>query len=92
MSDTTYRHHRAHAGGPETRIVFVEVPVAGSPKSVKGVKPGSYPHQRREAWRPRTKPPTKAERTVNFLRRIAEQESAVRDFMQQAREASRHVT
>lgn len=81
MSD--YRHHTAC----RERIIFVpiEVPVAGSPKSVKGVKPGSYPHQRREAWRPASRPPSKAAATVELLRRIAGQDELVRQFMQERR-------
>ena len=40
MSDA--RHHRAHAPGPA--IVFVEVPVAGSPEPSRAVKP-RYPQR-----------------------------------------------
>ena len=75
MSD--YRHHTAC----RDRIIFVpiEVPVAGSPKSVKGVKPGSYPATGREAWSPAaSRRRVKGEATVNLMRRIAEQESDVR--------------
>jgi hypothetical protein len=92
MNMTDARHHRAHAGGPETRIVFVEVPVAGSPKSVKGVKPGQYPRNAPTHWQPRTRPPSKAQRIVNFLDSIARSDAAAREFMQERREASqRHA-
>ena len=64
------------------QIVFVEVPVAGCPEPHRQVKPGRYPHQRRDSWRPATRPPSKAQASVNLLRRMVEQEAAVRRMMQ----------
>ena len=85
MSDT-YRHHRAHAGGPaDTRIVFIEVPVAGSPKVARTAKPGQYPSNQRQPWRPATRPPSKAERTARFLNSVARQDADIRRFMQESR-------
>jgi hypothetical protein len=90
MSDT-YRHHRAHAGGPDTRIVFIEVPVAGSPKTLREVKPGSYPVNPPTHWQPRTRPPSKAEVLRRFLDSINRNDAAAREYMKQARQGVRHV-
>jgi hypothetical protein len=90
MSDT-YRHHRAHAGGPaDMRIIFVPIEI-GSPKEANRQRPRPYPVNRREAWRPAQHPPSRAERTARFLRNVIGQESAVREFMRSAREESRHA-
>ena len=47
--------------------------------------PMSAPRQNREPWRPRTKPPNKAERLARFLDRIRRQDDEVRAFMAEAR-------
>ncbi len=54
------RHHHA------VQIVFV----GGSPEHYPQRPPPRYPKQTREPWRPRTKPPSKAEATAALLRRI----------------------
>jgi hypothetical protein len=84
MTDIAYRHHRAHAGGPETRIVFVEVPVAGVDFG-RQAKPPAYKRNQPGHWQPRTKPPTKAERTIRFLDAITRQEAEVRAWMDSLR-------
>lgn len=83
MTPMDARHHHA------VQVVFVETPAAGSPKSARTVKPGRYPTQRREPWRPASRPPSKAAATVELLRRIAGQDAMVRDFMRSAREEVR---
>jgi hypothetical protein len=86
-----YRRHTAC----RDRIIFVPVPFeGGSPKEANRGRPGPYPVNRREHWRPAQHPPrlSKAERSVQLLRRICEQDQIVREFMQQAREGSqRHA-
>ena len=82
MSD--YRHHTAC----RDRIIFVpiEVPAAGSPKSLREVKPSRpYPSNQRQPWRPASRPPSKAAASVELLRRIAGQDELVRQFMQERR-------
>jgi hypothetical protein len=86
MTENNFRHH--HAG--RDRIIFVPIEI-GSPKSVRGVKPGPYPQQGRQPWRPATRPPSKAERSVQLLRRICEQESDVYEYMRRAREGASHA-
>jgi hypothetical protein len=71
----TDRHPR------DVQIVLVPVPVAGCPEPHRQVKPGKYPLQRREAWRPATSPPSKAAASVNLLRQIAQNEAAVRSML-----------
>jgi hypothetical protein len=73
------------------RVIFVETPVAGSPKVARTAKPGQYPRNAPTHWQPRTKPPSRAERTARFLRNVVGQESAVREFMRSAREESSHA-
>ena len=91
MSDT-YRHHRAHAGGPaDTRIIFVPIEI-GSPKVARTAKPGQYPRNPPTHWQPRTKPPSKAEALRRFLDGVAKNGEAVREFMRQAREEASHAT
>jgi hypothetical protein len=68
-----------------TAVILVEVPAAGSPKTARDMKPPAYPRQGREAWKPRTKPPSKAEATVQLVRRFAEQESSVRAYLDAVR-------
>jgi hypothetical protein len=90
MSD--YRHHRAHAGGPaDTRIVFIPVPVAGSPKEAARSRPPKYPANQRQPWRPATRPPNKAQRVANFLDAVTRQGAEIDEFMRQARERSQHA-
>ncbi|HEY1864414.1 MAG TPA: hypothetical protein VGG77_12175 [Roseiarcus sp.] len=72
MSDS--RHHLA------VRVVFVEVPQAGSPQPLKWAKPPAYPHQHREVWRPRTKPPSKAESLRRLLDYFNRQDQIVREM------------
>ena len=54
MSQDYRRHHAV-------QVIFVETPAAGSPKSLREVKPGQYPRNPPTHWQPRTKPPSKAE-------------------------------
>ena len=90
MSES-YRHHRAHAGGPSnTVVVFVPIE-GGSPKEANRGRPAPYPSNRREPWRPATRPPSKAAATVRLLNAIARQDMEIAEFMKQAREASRHA-
>jgi hypothetical protein len=71
------RHHRA-----SREIIIVPVPYEiGSPKHGREVKPRNYPHQRREAWRPATRPPSKAERIARWLDGVRRQEEAVREML-----------
>jgi hypothetical protein len=72
------RHHRAQR---DVQVVFIEVPVAGSPAPLYRNKPGQYPQQRREHWRPATRIPSKAEATARLLRDIAANEMAVRSML-----------
>jgi hypothetical protein len=71
------RHHRAS----NPAIIFVEVPVAGCPKEGRRLRPPAYPSNQREAWRPATRPPTKAERLNRFLRDLAENDRISREMM-----------
>ena len=86
-----FRHPVAHRGGAaDTHIIFVpvEVPAAGSPKSLREVKPSRpYPSNQRQPWRPAQHPPSKAQRTIRFLDAIVKQEAEVPEFMQKARAA-----
>jgi hypothetical protein len=62
---TDYRHHHAVR---DVQVVLVPVPYEiGSPKEGRRGKPGRYPSNPREPWRPATRPPNKAERLVRFL-------------------------
>ena len=49
------------------QVVLVPVPVRGSPQPLKWATPSKYPVQHREAWRPRTKAPSKAEALRRLL-------------------------
>jgi hypothetical protein len=65
-----FRHHRA---SHDVQIVLVPVPVAGSPQPLKWAKPGKYPQQTREPWRPQRFIPAKqrkAERIVEIMREL----------------------
>jgi hypothetical protein len=86
MSD--FRHHRAGRDGPV--VVFVPVPVAG-PEHIQRGKPGPYPKQGRDAWRPATLPPrrmTKSEKTVDLMRNIVKQDQDVRAYLDDMRRIS----
>lgn len=73
------RHHHASRDGPV--VVLVPIPVGGSPKSVREMKP-NYPRQERlPHWRPATRPPSKAERLARFLDTMRRQDEIVREFM-----------
>ena len=77
------RHHHARRD-----LVLVAVPVsfdAGSPKEAHRQRPPRYPRNSREPWRPRTKPPSKAERLARFLDAINRQDQTVRDHMASAK-------
>lgn len=74
---TAYRHHVA----TRREIVFIEVPVAGSPKNARDVKPGRYPHQPREHW---TGPPrrnSKADALRRLIENMRRQDEIAREFM-----------
>jgi hypothetical protein len=78
MSDHYRRHHASR------EIIFVPVPYeVGTPRETHRVKPGRYPRDRREAWRPATRPPklNKAQRMGEFMRRVQQQEEIIREFM-----------
>jgi hypothetical protein len=72
------RHHRASR---DVQIILVPVPVAGTVKNTRYVHPPHYPRQGRSPWRPRTKPPTKAERVARFLDQCRRQEESVREML-----------
>ena len=63
------------------RVQIILVPVGGSNEPVRPVKPLPYRHQRRDAWRPATRPPSKGAATVRLLRGMVEQEAAVREML-----------
>jgi len=71
-----YRHHVARPA-----VVFIEVPVGGSPAPPNQAKPPRYPHQHRESWRPRTKPPSKAEALRRLLDAINRNDEAARAML-----------
>jgi hypothetical protein len=72
-----YRHHHA------VKVVFVEVPQAGSPAPLRNVKPRPYPATRREPWLPRRAVPSnsKAVATKRLLNSIMRQDEIVRETM-----------
>jgi hypothetical protein len=83
------RHHRAQRGGPpNTVVVFVPIE-GGGIKETKRAKPPGYPSNRREPWRPASRPPSKGAAALNLLRNIARQERDVREFLEQSRHAHR---
>ena len=76
-----FRHHRASR---DVQIVLVPVPVAGSPQPLKWAKPGRYPQQQREAWRPQRAIPIKqrkAERLVEIMRELYRREADARQML-----------
>jgi hypothetical protein len=82
MSGDAYRHHRAgHA--PQPSVIFVEVPVGGSPETARQNKPPRYPHQDRQHWRPQRSIPSrgKAEGLKRLLDYMRRQDEIVREFM-----------
>ena len=73
-----YRSHTA------TRPVIL---VIGSPEPQRHGKPPRYPSTQREHWRPQRAIPVKqrkAERMIEFIRRVQKQDNEVRDFMWRA--------
>ena len=75
------RHHRA------VQVIVVPVPVAGSPETFRTIKPPAYPHQQRDHWRSQRSIPVKqrkAERLIEFMGRVQEQDNEVRAFMRRA--------
>ena len=83
MSDS-YRHHVA----TRREIVFIEVPVAGSPESIRQSKPPAYKRDQLSHWRPQQDIPArlnKAEALRKFLERVSRQNEEVRAFMAEAR-------
>jgi hypothetical protein len=74
-----HRHHRA-----SREIIFVAVPVAGSPKPVDARRPPAYPRQERAPWKPARSIPVKqrkAERIVKIMRELAEREADARSML-----------
>jgi hypothetical protein len=65
----------------DVQVILVPVPVGGSNEPIRQVKPGKYPLQRREAWRPQRAIPTRGARSVSLLRQIARQDQIVSEFM-----------
>jgi hypothetical protein len=65
----------------DVQVIFVEVPTGGSPETLRTVKPGKYPLQRREAWRPATRPPSKAAASVRLLDSFMRQDQIVREML-----------
>jgi hypothetical protein len=78
---TEFRHHRANR---DVQIVLVPVPAAGTPEPLKWAKPGKYPLQRREAWRPARSIPVKqrqAGRLVEIMRDLDRREVDARSML-----------
>ena len=84
-----YRHHHAGPNGPV--VVFVEVPVAGSNEPMRPVKPGKYPLQRRDPWRPASKPPQrgKAADLARLIQNFHRQDRIVSEHMREARQPTK---
>jgi hypothetical protein len=78
MDHHAYPHHVAHPA-----VIFVEVPVGGSPTPLHRGKPPRYPSTQRQPWRPADKPPrlSKAERLRRLLDEFRRQEEIVREMM-----------
>jgi hypothetical protein len=76
---TEYRHHRAGSNGPV--VVFVEVPVAGSNKTLREVKPLPFQRNPPTHWRPATRPPSKAAASVRLLDSFMRQDQIVREML-----------
>lgn len=79
MSD--FRHHRAS----QPTVIFVPVPYEiGSPKEANRHHPPRYPSNQRQPWKPAQTIPTRRSKggaTLELMRRIAEQEAALRSMM-----------
>jgi hypothetical protein len=75
---TDYSHHRASR---DVQVVLVPIPVAGTIRETHRAEPPRYPYDRREAWRPATRPPTKAQRVGRWLDQLRRQEEAVREML-----------
>ena len=69
------RHHAANSA-----VIFVEVE-AGSPKTVRELKPGPYKRNQREPWRPATRPPNKAEALRQFLDAMRQNDVTARSIL-----------
>jgi hypothetical protein len=69
-----HRHHRASRDVP---VIFVEVPVGGSPAPLHRGKPPRYPSAQRQLWRPADKPP----RLRRLLEEFRRQDEIVREMM-----------
>lgn len=70
------RHHRA-----SREIIFVPVPVAGSPAPLNQTKPPRYPSTQRQAWRPQQTIPSKASASKRLLDAISRNEAAARKML-----------
>jgi hypothetical protein len=68
-----YRHHKA-------QIIFIPVE-AGSPKEAHRQRPAPYQRNVLEPWKPRTRPPSKAERLARFIDAMRRQDQMVREMM-----------
>jgi hypothetical protein len=69
-----YRRHQA----VRREIIFVPVPYeAGTVKETHRAKPPAYRRNQHQPWRPRSKPPNKAERVVRWLDQCRRQEEIV---------------
>jgi hypothetical protein len=65
-----HRHHRASR---DVQVIFVEVPVGGSPAPLHRGKPPRYPSNQWSPWRPQRSIPSKqrqAERIVKIMREL----------------------
>jgi hypothetical protein len=72
-----YRHHHA---APNPVIVFV----GGAPEPMRHVKPGRYPRQSREPWRPQRNIPrrdSKGAALKRLVEQIARQEETLRAML-----------
>jgi hypothetical protein len=72
------RHHRV-----SREIIFVPVPVAGSPAPLNQTKPPRYPSSRRAPWQPARAIPSnsKGAATVRLLDAISRNEQAARSML-----------
>ena len=79
-----HRHHRASR---DVQVIFVEVPVGGSPAPLHRGKPPRYPSTQRQPWRPADKPPrlSKAQRLFDIMRDLDRRAEDAREFMADAR-------
>lgn len=77
MTSDSYRRHVA----TRREIVFIEVPVAGSPQEGRRLRPGPYKRNQLEPWKPATRPPSKAERIARWLDQCRRQQEAVREML-----------